>query len=281
MTVKLLALDLDGTIFGDDLVISDRTRTAIREAQAQGVLVTIATGRMFRSAHQIASDLGIEAPLICYQGALVRHSVTGDTLFHKTIASHFTHVIITETTQRGLHLNVYVDDKLYVDRITDQALFYAKINMDLPINEVGDLHAWLRSRGEPEPTKLVIVTNADKTDNVLSLFTGLYGNELQVTKSHARFTEFTSREASKGKALAFLASKCGTARDEVMAIGDGHNDLDMIAWAGYGVAMSTSPEAVLKAARIVCPPLWEDGAADTIERFVIIDDGRRTIMRDT
>jgi len=129
MSVKLLALDLDGTIFGDDLIISGRTRSAIKGAQAQGVLVTIATGRMFNPARQIAADLGISAPLICYQGALVRHSATGDTLLHETIASHFTHSIITETSKRGLHLNVYVNDQLYVDRITDQALFYARINI--------------------------------------------------------------------------------------------------------------------------------------------------------
>jgi Cof subfamily protein (haloacid dehalogenase superfamily) len=268
MTIKLLALDLDGTIFGDDLLISDRTRAAIKHAQERGVIVTIATGRMFRSASQIASDLGIEAPLICYQGALIRHSATGHTLYHKTIPSHLTHSIITEAASRDLHLNVYVNDELYVNRITDQARFYAKINMNLPINEVGDLHVWLHSQGEPEATKLVIVTNADTTDRVLSLFTNLYGDKLQVTKSHPRFIEFTSAEASKGKALAFLARSCNVSQDEVMAIGDGHNDLDMIAWAGYGIAMSTSPEVVLKAARIVCPPLWEDGAADTIERML-------------
>ena len=271
MTVKLLALDLDGTLFGDDLLISDRTRAAIKAAQDQGVLVTIATGRMFRSARQIAADLGIVAPLICYQGALVRHSVTGETLYHKTIPPDLTHALVTETTERGLHLNVYVDDKLYVEQMNDQALFYAKINMGLHINEVGDMHAWLRDQGEPEPTKLVIVTEAEQTDGVLDLFTGLYGEKLQVTKSHARFTEFTNRESSKGHALAHLAETCNVSREEVMAIGDGHNDLDMITWAGYGVAMSTSPEAVLKAARIISPPLWEDGAADTIERYVLLN----------
>ena len=269
MTIRLLALDLDGTIFGDDLFISRRTRTAIRKAQDKGVTVTIATGRMFRSASRIARDLGIVAPLICYQGALIRHSVTADTLFHKTIAPHFTHSIIDDSSERGLHLNLYVDDNLYVDMVTDQARFYAKINLDLAINAVGDLHSWLRSQGEPEPTKLVIVTDVTDTDNVLALFTSLYGQQLQVTKSHPRFTEFTNAEASKGKALASLASMCGVSREEVMAIGDGHNDLDMISWAGYGVAMSTSPQAVLEAAHIVAPPLSEDGAADTIERFIL------------
>ena len=76
MTIKLLALDLDGTLFGDDLLISPRTRKAVADAQAAGVVVTIATGRMFRSARQVAADLKIAGPLICYQGALIENSLT-------------------------------------------------------------------------------------------------------------------------------------------------------------------------------------------------------------
>ncbi len=272
MSIKLLALDLDGTLFGDDLVISPRARASIQAAQKQGVLVTIATGRMFRSARHHAEDLKISAPLICYQGALIRHSVTGETLYHKTIPSDLTHALVTETTERGLHLNVYVDDRLYVEKINDQARFYAQINMGLHIHEVGDMHAWLRDNGDPEPTKLVIVTDAVQTDTVLSIFTDLYGEKLQVTKSHARFTEFTNHESSKGHALEFLANSCGVQRSEVMAIGDGHNDLSMIVWAGHGVAMSTSPQVVLESAYTICPPLWEDGAADTIERYVLANN---------
>src|SRR5687768_6936681 len=226
MSIKLVALDLDGTIFGDDLVISDRTRQAILRAQQQGVIVTIATGRMFISASRIAADLGIEAPLICYQGALVRHSGSGEMLYHKTVPNQYAHEIISETHQMGLHLNLYLNDAIYAAQITPEALFYSKINMGLEINEVGDLSAWLDAQNGAEATKLVIITDPHQTDDVLKLFTRQYGDKLQVTKSHPRFTEFTSIECSKGRALAFLAEQVGVERDEVMAIGDGHNDLD-------------------------------------------------------
>lgn len=268
MTIKLLALDLDGTLFGDDLIISERTRAAISRAQEMGVLVTIATGRMFRSARQVAADLGISAPMICYQGAMIRHSNTEEALYHKTVHMELTRAIIDETEQRRLHLNLYLDDSLYVARMSPEAAFYSSINLDLPVNEVGDLNRWLDKQGGAEPTKLVIVTNQSDTDETLRLFTEIYGDSLQVTKSHPRFTEFTNVECSKGRALAFLANRCGAAQDEVMAVGDGHNDQDMIEWAGYGVAMSTSPRPLLEAARIIAPPLWEDGAADVIERYI-------------
>lgn len=269
MSIKLLALDLDGTIFGDDLVISERTRRAILRAQQQGVLVTIATGRMFVSARQIAADLSIDAPLICYQGALVRHSATGETLYHKTVPNRFAHEIIAKTEQLGLHLNLYLNDAIYAAQITPEALFYSRINMGLQINEVGNLDTWLDAQDGAEPTKLVIITDADRTDEALELFTSLYGDKLQVTKSHPRFTEFTSIECSKGRALAFLSERIGVDRDEVMAIGDGHNDLDMIAWAGHGVAMASAPQAVQDAAHSICAALIDDGTAQTIEKYVL------------
>jgi len=269
MSIKLLALDLDGTIFGDDLLISDRSRKAIRDAQQLDVVVTIATGRTFGSARQVAADLDIAAPLLCYQGAMVRHSATEEMLYHKTVPLQDAHRVIEETYRLGLHLNVYVHDRLYVDHVTRHALFYSQINMGMPINEVGDLHDWLQAQGGAEPTKLVIVTDEEETDRTLSLFSAAFDKQLQVTKSHPRFTELTNRQCSKGRALAFLADYYRIERDEVMAIGDGHNDLDMIAWAGYGVAMATSPTAVLDAARIVCASLKDEGAADSIERYVL------------
>ena len=269
MSIKLLALDLDGTIFGDDLVISPRTLGAISSAERQGVLVTIATGRMFVSARAIAADLSIDAPLICYQGAMVRHSGTGEMLYHKTLPIDLAREIIVKTEQHGLHLNLYLNDAIYAARITEEALFYSRINMGLTINDVGDLNAWLDAQWGAAPTKLVIITDPEQTDQVLTLFTEQYGSRLQVTKSHPRFTEFTSIECSKGRALAFLADRIGVQRDEVMAIGDGHNDLDMIAWAGHGVAMASAPQPVLDAARTVCASLLEDGAAEAIEKYVL------------
>jgi Cof subfamily protein (haloacid dehalogenase superfamily) len=267
--IRLLASDLDGTIFGDDLVISPRTRRAIQDSQARGVVVTIATGRMFRSAQQIASNLEVVGPIICYQGAMVRDADTSKQLLHETIPHDLAHSIFDETERLGLHLNVYFNDELYVSQVNRHAEFYSRINMSLPMTEVGSLHAWLEGQEGKEPTKLVIVTDAEETDTVLRHFMARYGASLQVTKSHARFTEFTNKLCSKGRALALLAAELGIPRESVMAIGDGLNDLDMIAWAGLGVAMDTCPQEVRAAARVICPPLSEDGAAVAIERYVL------------
>jgi Cof subfamily protein (haloacid dehalogenase superfamily) len=269
MPVKLIALDLDGTLFGDDLVIAPRTRKAIADAQAAGIIVTIATGRMFRSARQIADDLNIAGPLICYQGALIQDNTSEEILLHKTVPITLAREVAATCAEMHLHLNVYTDDNLYVSEITPGARFYAQINMDLPMNVVGDLDNWLDRNGQHEPTKLVIITEPEQTDSTLATFTGLFGDRLQVTKSHPRFTELTNRTSSKGRALAILAERYNVPQAQVMAIGDGYNDMDMIEWAGWGVAMATAPQVVRDAARIVSPPLSDDGSADAIERYAL------------
>jgi Cof subfamily protein (haloacid dehalogenase superfamily) len=224
---------------------------------------------MFRAARQVAHDLQVTGPAICYQGAMLRDTSTGRTLLHETIPIEFAHKVITDVVQRELHINVYLDDQLYVSRANPHADYYASINMGLAVNEVGNLHPWLDEQDGKEPTKLVIVTDPEVTDAVLRTFTAKYGRDLQVTKSHPRFTEFTNKRCSKGRALAFLAKELGIPRESVMAIGDGLNDLDMIAWAGLGVAMDTCPEEVRRAARWICPALSEDGAAVAIENHVL------------
>lgn len=269
MPIKLLALDLDGTIFHDDLSVSDRTRKAITDAQDAGVIVAIATGRMYRSARAIAADLNVHGPMICYQGAMIKDVVTGDTLLHTTVPLPLAHELIAETSKEGLHLNIYLNDELFVEKITPEGQFYAQINLDLALHVVGDLSNWLNSLGTSEPTKAVIVTDPSQTDGVLERYTKLFGDKLQVTKSHPKFTEFTNIKSSKGIALAQLAAHYNIDQADVMAIGDGLNDLDMIEWAGWGIAMENAPQSVRDAARIVCLPITEDGAADTIERYIL------------
>jgi hydroxymethylpyrimidine pyrophosphatase-like HAD family hydrolase len=200
---------------------------------------------------------------------MVRYPLTGETLYHKTVPLGLAHEIISAAEQRGMHLNVYLDDRLYVAGMTAGGRFYSQINYGLELIEVGDMHAWLDSQAGGGPDKLVIVTPVGQTDSVLAEFTEQYGGRLQVTKSHPRFTEFTNKECSKGVALAFLAGHVGVAREEVMAIGDGHNDLDMLRWAGYGLAMPTAPQVVLDIAHGICLPLAEDGAAEAIERLIL------------
>ena len=152
--VRLLALDLDGTIVSGEHGVTPRVRAAIRRAQEQGTAVTIATGRMFRSARRFARQLDITAPIICYQGALVRDPVTGETLHASSLPVEPGLAVVAFAKARRWHVNAYVDDELYMEAATPEGRFYAETS-DVPIRLIPDIAAAVH-RGT---TKLVIVAD--------------------------------------------------------------------------------------------------------------------------
>lgn len=264
MVYRLLAMDLDGTLIGNDLLISDRVKRAVAAAQAAGVQAALATGRMFRATLPFARELSITTPAICYQGAMV-HEIDGDgILFHQPVPLDAAHDAIAEAEARGFVALGYVDDWCYAGKDSPEAQFYARHSRVQP-RFVGELLDWLQT----PPTKIVIVSTAEQTDANVAYFRERFGARLNITKSYPLFTEIIHPDVSKGHALARLAERLGIAREEVVAIGDNLNDLDMIQYAGFGIAMGNGADAVKQAARWICPTEADDGVAVAIEEKVL------------
>ncbi|MDP2743679.1 MAG: Cof-type HAD-IIB family hydrolase [Dehalococcoidia bacterium] len=261
---RLVALDLDDTLLGRDLVFSSKAKRAIQRVKEIGVLVTLATGRMFQSALPFAQELEITLPLICYQGALVRDPISREVLFHRPVPLEQARQVIEMARHWGLHVNAYVDDELYVERITPEAERYVRIAR-VPLHPVGDLLAFLKS----PPTKVVIVSEEATIDHVMGELRAVFGSSLYITKSLPMFCEIAHSECNKGTALAFLASYLHIPQEETVALGDGLNDLEMIQWAGLGIAMTHAPLEVQAAAEWVTGSLQEDGAAQALERIFL------------
>jgi Cof subfamily protein (haloacid dehalogenase superfamily) len=262
--IELLALDLDGTIVGDDGVISLRNRQALAAAQARGVEVTLATGRMFQATLPFARELRIAAPLICYQGSMVRSPSGDPPIVHRTVPLDLAHRVVEWTRERGLAVSAYVDDELYTDRVTPDTLYDAQLSQ-VELHSVDDLLALLAT----EPTKLAIVTDGTGTDEIVLDLARAIGDRLRVVKTHPRFVEATHPQVSKGWALAQLAHWIGVPQENVMAAGDNDNDAEMIAWAGLGVAMGNASPHAREAADHLAPRWEEDGLAWAVERFIL------------
>lgn len=258
-----MALDLDDTLLGRDLVFTPRVRRAVQAAMDAGLMVTLATGRMFRSALPLARELGMTLPIICYQGALIKDSLSMKVLFHRPVPLENARQIIQMARNWGLHVNVYVDDELYVARVTPEAKSYVRI-AQVPVHPVGDLLEFLKS----PPTKVVIVSDEATIDRVMGDLRKMFGQTLYVTKSLPMFCEIAHPGCNKGTALAFLAAHLGVSREETVAVGDGLNDLEMVQWAGLGIAMGNAPQQLRDAAGWVTGPLQEDGAAQALERIL-------------
>lgn len=261
---KLLAIDLDDTLLTDDLEITPATREALAEAAARGVTVTVATGRMFASAVKIARSLELNVPIITYQGALVKNSHDGKVLYERTVPPGAARRIYEYCRDRGLHLQAYVDDILYAREDNDKIKAYAELTGTSYVVEP-DFDALIR---RPQ-TKLLIIDEPDTLDRARAELAEMVGKETHITKSKARFLEFTHPEGTKGSALRFLAGHTGCSMSETIAIGDSWNDHDMVKAAGLGVAMGNAVEALKEIADFITSSNNEEGVKQVIDRFIL------------
>jgi len=225
--------------------------------------VLIATGRMFRSVLPYAQAAGIEEPLVCYQGAAVVEPATGEFLLHEPIPVALAREAIAAVQAEGFGLNCYVDDELFVAEMTPHARRYADFQ-HIPVTVVGDLLGWL----ERPPTKLVVVSTPEELDALRPILVAQFDNRLFIAKSLPHFLELASPAISKGSGLAFVAEHVGFTAAETVAFGDGENDRELLAWAGYGVCVENGDDGLKELADWICPGPVDEGVAQAIEGFL-------------
>lgn len=247
----------------EDGALRPRTTAALAAVQAAGIHVVIATGRMYRSVLPYARAAGIEAPLVCYQGAAVVDPASGDWLLHEPIPLALAREAIGAVEDEGFALNCYVDDDLCVAAITENARAYADFQ-SIPLHEVGPLLDWI----ERPPTKLVVVDDPDRLDALRPRLEERFGGRLFIAKSLPYFLELASPAISKGTGLAFVAEQLGFAAERTVAFGDGENDLELLDWAGFGVAVENAHEGLKARADWICPSAEEEGVALVLEALL-------------
>ncbi|PMB51287.1 hydrolase [Fischerella thermalis CCMEE 5201] len=272
IAIKLLVLDIDGTIAGESNNISEPVKEAITAAKAQGIKVAIATGRMFRSALRFHQDIGSTLPLIAYQGAWIQDPASQQMYQHLPVSREMAQQLLDYFEQPELRsllsVHFYINDQLYVREITTETQLYAERSRIKPI-AVGDLRQVLTTY---EPTKiLALCDDTDIIDNLLGSLSRQYTPaELYLTKSVATFFEATNPFANKGVAVRYLAEELlGLQPNNVMTIGDNFNDLEMLEYAGIGVAMGNAPSQVQAIANWIAPSVEQDGAAVAIEKLLL------------
>jgi Cof subfamily protein (haloacid dehalogenase superfamily) len=238
-------------------VLRPRTREAIDAARAGGLRFIVVTGRMFQSVRRYLTG---PEPVICYQGALVVDPTTGDFLRHVPIPLDLAREAIAVVQSAGYGLNCYVDDELSVERVTPEAEQYASFQF-IELHTVGPLLEWL----DRPPTKLVVIGDPDALDRLGVQLREHFHQRLFIAKSLPFFLELAHPDVSKGSGLQFVADLLGFTPEETIAFGDGENDLELIDWAAYGVAVENADPAVKARADFVCPSCDDEGVAQTIE----------------
>jgi len=261
--IKLVALDVDGTLVGKDVQINERTRAAIGRARARGVAFVIVTGRMYQSSARFARELELEGmPLVAYNGAMVREYPSGRLLSYEPVPVETCRALAAYCEAHGYHLQAYVNDELYVPDLGPRTQQYMAL-AGVKAHAVGSLFLWLR---EPS-AKLLVIDDPARIPAIQAEVKGLLGPAVDATPSHPGLLEIVTAGVSKGNALAAVAERLGVARDEVMAVGDGMNDMSMLTWAGTSFAMAQASEVLRKAATYVTTEGPGDGVAEALERM--------------
>jgi Cof subfamily protein (haloacid dehalogenase superfamily) len=228
-----------------------------------GVHVLLVTGRMFRAVRPYALEAGLDDPVVCYQGAVVAEPQSGSWLRHVPIPLELAREAIRALHEEGFGMNCYVDDELYVAEITPAARRYADFQ-HLELHAVGDVLEWLHV----PPTKLVVIDDPVVLDGLEERMKARFGGRMYVSKSLPYFLEFAAPGVTKAAGLEYLAQHLGFTRERTVAFGDGENDVELVEWAAYGVAVENAHDRVKAVADLVCPSVDEEGVAQVLEAYL-------------
>ena len=259
--VKMLVLDIDGTIFKKDYKATQRVQDTLKRLVQDGIKVVLCTGRMYAATKSIALELGLKDPVICYQGGLIKDFVNNDkTLWEVSMDTKLAADVIHNLKKRNVFFNLYIndvlmvehDDRLVQEYVDDRNIQYKVIGNcdDINLDGINKI--------------LAIDDDVNLISNLQKEMAELYKDKLYVIRSTPRFCEFSDPKATKGNAVPFLASKWNIKQEEIMAIGDNMNDIEMIKNAGMGVAMGESNPIVKEIADRIVADNDHDGVAEAL-----------------
>ena len=265
MSVKLFVTDLDGTLLPSGQNVSEKNIKAVQDMVKAGITVTIATGRMYRAAVSIAKILGVDVPIITYNGALIK-SVSGEIFYSNYLLPEVVVELTNFFEENDWHLQNYSNDELRFAHHNKFAIGY-ETSQKVSGVEVG----WneMKKFTENVPKLLSISSNAEETNQRIKILREKFKNKVDVTNSAPIYTEIMSPGVSKASAILILAEKLKINVSEVMAIGDSNNDLPMLKAAGQSIAMGNAVDAVKSVCNFVTDTCENDGFAQAVYKYVL------------
>lgn len=264
--IRLVASDLDGTLLNNEWQISPQNSAAIRQTVAKGVKVTLATGRMAASTRKYAEQLGLDVPLITYHGALVEQALSGEVLYRKVVPVEQAAELLEILVKKGVHTQFFIKDRVFVRKHNAYSEYYSRMS-GLQVEET-DIYKLLQK--EPEGCeKVLCIAEEEDLPKIVAELKEIYGDRLHFTSSSPNFFDMLNPEVNKGAALKALAERWEIKASEVLACGDSQNDIEMLSYAGIGVAMENAHPELKKIADYITASNEQDGVAKALVKFVL------------
>lgn len=265
---KMVALDLDDTLLNDKGQITDENRNAIKKATQLGVKIIIVSGRSYSSTKQYINDLGLEHLTVSLNGAYVMEPCGDKIFFSCPIDSNIGYEILKLLEKQDIHVNFYEGEKVLCAKETDHAKYYMSLN-NIKIEFVDSLSEYSKNS---QIGKLLLIDERDKLDKIKASLADKFDVSVNITFSKPNFLEIYDKHASKGKAVLKVAQEYGIKPEEIIAMGDGENDISMIRAVGMGIAMGNARESVKNEAKFVTLTNNENGVAYAINKFIFGKD---------
>lgn len=269
MAIKLIAIDIDGTLVNHQNIITPEVKTSVMKAREKGVRVVLATGRPYIGLLHFLQELELQQQdeyCITYNGAWVQQTDKGDCIAEVSLS--FDDYVWTEQLSRKLNV--------HFQALTGSALYTANKNISrYTVHEVSLTGIPLRYRRVEEMDrslifpKVMMVDSPEILDRAILLIPPEAFHKYTIVKSAPFYLEILNKSANKGAGLKILADRLGLSREEVMAIGDQQNDVEMLEFAGIGVAMGNAIDKVKAVSQFVTKTNSENGVAYAIRKFVL------------
>ena len=274
--IRLIATDLDDTLLDAASSLTPRTRRALDAARALGCGITICSGRMLEATMPIARDIGTNAPVLLFNGAMIYDPDADKTLYAPRIPYETALGIVRLAEQLGYYIQLYPGKGYFCTEIMDHTRAYAR-QISVAATPVHmPMAPWLEEN-PADMQKLLLIDTPEGADRAQAALSAAFPRGACFLKSKPHYLEIAPEGVNKGASLAFLAEHLGLTPDEVMAFGDGQNDVPMLEYAGAGYAMANACPQALACTPLVAPPNTEDGVAQVIEAY--IREGRIGALR--
>ena len=268
MRYKMIVLDLDGTLTNNKKEITPRTKQALMQAQAAGVHVVLASGRPTYGIVPLAKELKLKESggyILAFNGGKIIDCTNNEVLFEQKLDEQLVPILFQEAKKAGMEILTYQGEGIAATNKDDEYVQHEAFINKMPVTQYDD---FLNQLVYPINKCLIVGDPTPLHELELRLAKELEG-KMDVYRSADFFLECVPLGIDKARSLDRLISSLGISREEIIACGDGYNDLSMIRFAGLGVAMANAAEDIQREADFVTLSNEEDGVAHVIERFIL------------
>ena len=258
--IKLVATDIDGTILIPEGNFTLEVKNCIKELCNNDIKVVLVTGRMNAAAELIAHDLGLDTPVISYQGGLVKHC--GKTLYERCLTKEQAQRVIDWAKDEKIHLNLYNDDILYSENKCYEIERYCNnLHTQYEIREFRDI-----DKNKVNKLLAIDYNSPDKINKFEKELPEIFP-DLYIVKSTPYFLEFSNKEASKYCAVKYLQNLWGIKEEETLTIGDQNNDIALLKAGGVKIAMGNATDELKSIADYITDTVYNDGFVKAVRKY--------------